>query len=446
MARLRLGGRMERIMLSRNATGLAAVIALLAVAVLAVPAFAGSLSPDDRKCLACHQTEGLAKQLPNGESLSLHIAGDAFGKSVHGAFGCATCHSDIDLAKHPADAPSISSKRSFSIARIQVCAGCHNDKFDDWTHSVHAALVREGNTAAPVCTSCHSPHTMVKGAAASMDTVPCKICHGDIFAAYSTSVHGMLRSAGITQAPLCFSCHGAHSVRVPTANQGMKDVCLGCHKEALVSHQKWLPNAQLHFEAITCPACHSPTAHRTVQLVLFNSTTHKDASRPLGVPEFKLSEQLARGRPYRYGSGDALQIAANAEPARNPRQDERQGTLGRAHRCRGAQDCPQQRSDQRLQDLPSGGSQAVPKRDDFRRQPERHSDPFRRQQRSPQFRLLDQFHQRLLCHRRHQDRIPGCPSGPRARRCAVGGSMAHWGLRWICQRRRNRAQHDKRKE
>ncbi len=28
----------------------------------------------------------------------------------------------------------------------------------------------------------------------------------------------------------------------------------------------------------------------------------------------------------------------------------------------------------------------------------------------------------------------------------IGGSMAHWGLRWICQRRMNRAQHDKRKE
>lgn len=289
MARLRLGGRMKRTQFSMNGMGLAVAAVMLVVAGFAAPASAGSLSPDDQKCLACHQTEGLEKQLPNGEKLSLHITGDAFAKSVHGAFGCATCHSDIDLAKHPGDVPSISSKRSFSIVRTQVCAGCHSDKFDEWKHSVHAALVQEGNPLAPVCTSCHSPHTMIKGAAATMDTVPCKACHADIFTAYSTSVHGMLRSAGVTQAPLCFSCHGAHSVRVPTANQGMKDVCLGCHKEALVSHQKWLPNAQLHFEAITCPACHSPTAHRTVDLVLFDTTTHKDASRPIGVPEFELS-------------------------------------------------------------------------------------------------------------------------------------------------------------
>jgi hypothetical protein len=126
----------------------------------------------------------------------------------------------------------------------------------------------------------------MKGAAQAMNTVSCRSCHGDIFTAYSTSVHGVLRAAGVTQAPLCFSCHQAHNIQVPTAGSGMKGVCFECHKDALAKHQEWLPNTQLHFEVISCPVCHSPTAHRKVDLVLFNSTTKEDAKRPVGVPEF----------------------------------------------------------------------------------------------------------------------------------------------------------------
>ena len=283
MARLS-GGKVRRGLLSMGTLNPAIAIVLLAVAGMTAPAFAGA---DDGKCLACHGSAGMEKHLANGETLSLHISGDTFAKSVHSMLGCAGCHSDIDLASHPAANNAITSKRSFSIARAQVCGGCHSDKFDQWKQSVHAALVREGNSLAPLCTSCHSPHAVMKGAAVSMDTVPCKACHGAIFTAYAGSVHGVLRSAGMTQAPLCFSCHGAHDIKVPTAGAGMKKVCFGCHTDAIAKHEKWLPNTELHFDVVACQACHSPKAHRTVELVLYDNTAHKNASRPLGVPEFE---------------------------------------------------------------------------------------------------------------------------------------------------------------
>ncbi len=443
MARLRLGGRMKRTQFSMNGMGLAVAAVMLVVAGFAAPASAGSLSPDDQKCLACHQTEGLEKQLPNGEKLSLHITGDAFAKSVHGAFGCATCHSDIDLAKHPGDVPSISSKRSFSIVRTQVCAGCHSDKFDEWKHSVHAALVQEGNPLAPVCTSCHSPHTMIKGAAATMDTVPCKACHADIFTAYSTSVHGMLRSAGVTQAPLCFSCHGAHSVRVPTANQGMKDVCLGCHKEALVSHQKWLPNAQLHFEAITCPACHSPTAHRTVDLVLFDTTTHKDASRPIGVPEFELSNV---SHIAGHAGMDSATLFKLLQTLNRPGSQDKMSVKGRLDVLTGAEAHKIAPSSEAISDCKTC-HQAGAK-------------PFQSvtiSVASPSgIPIRFGVNKEVLNSAVSISSIGGfyAIGGTRitildvllvlALLGGIGGSMAHWGLRWISQRRR--AQHDKRKE
>jgi hypothetical protein len=280
--------------MGRRLSSIGAVVVFALLAAAGMGASAADVSPADQKCLACHGSAGMEKPLADGETLSLHIPGDSFAKSVHSIIGCAGCHSDIDLAKHPADAPSIAGKRAFSIARAQVCAGCHSDQSDQWKHSVHAALVSEGNPIAPICTSCHSPHAVIKGAAEAMDTVPCKACHGDIFTAYAGSVHGVLRSAGVTQAPLCFGCHGAHDVKVPTADEGMKGVCLGCHKDAVTQHQTWLPNAQLHFEVVSCPVCHAPKAHRTVDLVLYNSTAHKDASRPLGVPEFESPTESGR--------------------------------------------------------------------------------------------------------------------------------------------------------
>ena len=124
--------------------------------------------------LACHGADGMEKKLADGATLQLHVPGDLFAKSVHSAIGCAGCHADVDLAAHPPEENDIPSKRSFSLAMTQVCRGCHADKFDQWETSIHAALVRNGNSAAPICTSCHNPHAVIKDAATEIDEIPCK--------------------------------------------------------------------------------------------------------------------------------------------------------------------------------------------------------------------------------------------------------------------------------
>jgi hypothetical protein len=262
----------------------AVLAALLVFAAMILPASAASVA--DQQCLGCHEMAGLEKPLANGETLSLHIPGDSFAQSVHGAIGCSGCHTDVNLASHPPPPSPIASRRVFSLAMVQVCRTCHNDKFEQWGKSVHATLVREGNPEAPICTSCHSPHAIMKGAAASLSTVPCKNCHSAIFTAYAASVHGVIRGHGMLAAPLCFDCHGAHDVAVPSAGVGRRDVCLGCHTEALASHLPWLPNAQLHFDVVSCPVCHTPRAQRMVDLILYNSATQKETSGPAGIPEF----------------------------------------------------------------------------------------------------------------------------------------------------------------
>jgi hypothetical protein len=264
-----------------------AVAVLLALACMTAPARAAVPSANDQQCLGCHETSGLDKSMASGGTLSLHISGDSFAQSVHGAIGCSGCHAGINLASHPPQVNPIASQRVFSVAMVEVCRTCHNDKFEQWGNSVHATLVRQGNPDAPICTSCHSPHAMLKGAAASFATVPCKTCHSAIFTAYAASVHGVMRGHGMPAAPLCFDCHGAHDVAVPSAGVGRRDVCLGCHTEALASHLTWLPNAQLHFDVVSCPVCHTPRAQRMVNLILYNSATQKETSGPAGIPEFE---------------------------------------------------------------------------------------------------------------------------------------------------------------
>lgn len=253
------------------------------------PASATTLSTKDKQCLACHGTPGFAMKLGDGKALSLHIGAKHFADSVHAPLGCTGCHSNINLSTHPsAKPPAIPSQRAFDVRMSrQICATCHTKQSKLWGESVHAALVREGNARAPVCTDCHSPHTMMHGEATAMATVPCKSCHEAIYSAYAASVHGILRARGVAGAPLCFNCHRAHDVAVPSAFVGLTPVCLSCHKDASETHRTWLPNVDLHFSVVACAACHTPKAHRRVDLILYNSKANKEISKPEGVPEFE---------------------------------------------------------------------------------------------------------------------------------------------------------------
>ncbi len=210
---------------------------------------ADKLSDGDKSCLGCHGTEGMQKDLGGGKLLSLHVAGDDFAKSVHGANGCASCHADIDLNSHPQKTKNISSSREYSIAMAKVCAGCHAEAQNESETSIHATLLAKGKQSAPVCTD----------------------------------------------------CHGSHSVTPKTAY----DTCVGCHNAAMDAHAKWLPNAGLHLEVVSCAACHAPTAQRMVDLRLYDGAAKKWVSEKEGLPQF---EKWARAADTDANGLDALEL------------------------------------------------------------------------------------------------------------------------------------------
>jgi Cytochrome c3 len=205
---------------------LAAVAGVAAVVFLVSTSIAqdNALSEADQTCLACHSSDSLKKDLGGGNILSLHISPDGFAKSVHAAVGCASCHTDVKVGEHPGNGQVIPDARGYSIAMVEVCRACHDEVFKQQAGSIHADLLRNGNRFAPVCTDCHSSHAVTPKTA------------------YNT--------------------------------------CVACHETAMGAHAKWLPNAGLHLEVVSCAACHAPGAQRAVDLRLYDGAARQWVSEP----------------------------------------------------------------------------------------------------------------------------------------------------------------------
>ena len=278
---------------------LALVALMLAVTSLAAHAAGSARSQLDQQCLACHSAKGMEMKLANGETLSMQVDGATFSKSVHSKIGCAVCHANTSFENHPPIKTKSASTREYSLAQAKVCESCHAPVAKLYEGSIHAALSRKGNAGAPVCTDCHSPHAVMTGASYDAATgTPCSICHSPIYNAYAGSVHG---KAGLG----CANCHRAHDVGAATAGDQLKNACLGCHQDAQASHQKWLPNAKLHFDAVSCPACHSPAAKRKVDLRLYDNVAQQSVAEKAGVPQF---EGRARSADAKGAGLDAMAL------------------------------------------------------------------------------------------------------------------------------------------
>ena len=184
---------------------------------------ADGLTDADKVCLGCHGSEGLKKELASGESLSLHVDAAAFGSSVHRPIGCAGCHTGVKLPEHPANPRKIASAREYTAEQTESCRACHDRVFKAYEASFHAQRAREGNTAAPGCGSCHAPHAVVP----------------------------------------------------PSIQEGTNNICLTCHAGVGEKHQKWLPNASRHLDAVSCSGCHAPVALKKVDLRLYDAAGQK---------------------------------------------------------------------------------------------------------------------------------------------------------------------------
>ena len=193
------------------------------------------------ECLACHSDASMTKD-ENGKQLSLHVDDAKFKASIHSAFNCVDCHTEIKGAPHD---PASTKPQ---------CATCHADEQTKYDHGLHAKAIKAGDGKAAQCQDCHgSVHELLPASdpasRVNRHNIPttCGSCHSNIatmqsaglstapFSSYEDSVHGKAVNGGSQTAAVCTDCHGEHDILTardpasPIYKFNIPNTCAKCH-------------------------------------------------------------------------------------------------------------------------------------------------------------------------------------------------------------------------
>ena len=203
---------------------------------------AGAVSAQGlKKCSICHGKPDFKKILESGKVVSLYVDEAELANSIHADRRCEECHRDIVEIPHGRD-----------IKRVD-CTQCHYEGnpvgapdttlYKDYRNSVHGKAAAAGKTEAPVCQDCHGDHNVHRAidleSKVSRFNVSetCGRCHLEIYAKYTTSIHGALLKEGNPDVPACTGCHGEHRIFSHENPQSsiyatkVQETCSACHAE-----------------------------------------------------------------------------------------------------------------------------------------------------------------------------------------------------------------------
>jgi predicted CXXCH cytochrome family protein len=244
-----------------------------------------------RYCLDCHFRD-IRVSLPSDETVIPAAGAAAVWQSAHMNHECHDCHAGFSKQEHPLRV--FANRRAHAEKLSEGCRACHPKQYDLAEGSIHAAAAKVGTARMPICTDCHGSHEVKhKAAFEVLAGVPCQQCHRAVFDAFGSSVHNPgLARPGHTSAPLCSDCHHAHGVASLGLREQMSRACIGCHTGTAGRHARWLPSAEQHFKAVTCPACHVPSARRRVDIKFID----QERKQPVSLDEVKrlIGPELAR--------------------------------------------------------------------------------------------------------------------------------------------------------
>lgn len=166
------------------------------------------------------------------------------------------------------------------------CLSCHSNK-DIISKSgerlyLDPAKFAVTSHSAIGCNTCHDSVTAnhpVDGSKPSRAS--CKECHSAIQNEYSASIH----SGKAT----CNDCHNPHEVKPMIAVSGsyINAKCAKCHNlsKIIKSHDKWLPQADLHLDALPCVTCHTSSKDYVITMSIQKRQSGKTAFE-----DFKLAK------------------------------------------------------------------------------------------------------------------------------------------------------------
>lgn len=149
------------------------------------------------------------------------------------------------------------------------CIGCHGDKNISGKSGSHLfidpAQYKKTSHSVIGCTSCHEsvtsnhPNDGIRPSRAT-----CKECHSPVHQEYAASLHANNAA--------CADCHNPHTVKPPamTSARDMNAMCAKCHETAKMVnvHAKWLPQADLHIDALPCITCHTGSQNYVITMYI----------------------------------------------------------------------------------------------------------------------------------------------------------------------------------
>jgi len=162
---------------------------------------------------------------------------------------CASCHGSHEIM--PGSDPDSSTSRA---QLPYTCGACHVGILNGYLAGAHGSAFLAGVNDVPVCTDCHSEHSIdradSKGSTVSPEHVAatCARCHGDddlakehglprtSLLSWGRSYHGIASALGEEGAANCASCHGFHEI-LPSSDErsrihpsNLEETCGGCHQ------------------------------------------------------------------------------------------------------------------------------------------------------------------------------------------------------------------------
>lgn len=256
--------------------GKTAITLLIFAAIALAPFSLAFASKQAEGCLKCHSKTGLMLTFEDGSSVSAYLDERVFKSSAHGFLDCPDCHEGYSAEEHPKTA--YRSKKLFRLRQSRICRRCHKDE-EIYEKTIHESLLgREKRGEAPVCTDCHSAHSVSAVAGGKMfasEKRYCMGCHGnDMSMSFKSGVtiklkvdEEALRNSAHANLS-CSDCHyGFSSEEHPRRNFrtvrdyeiAAADVCRRCHFDKYTKtlesiHYSMLSQGNL--DAPTCTDCH----------------------------------------------------------------------------------------------------------------------------------------------------------------------------------------------
>jgi nitrate/TMAO reductase-like tetraheme cytochrome c subunit len=225
----------------------------------------GKLSPNSATfatnipalCAKCHREGQKAAARYAG---SQHEIIEHYTESIHGkglmksgltvTATCTNCHTPHSVLPK---SDSLSSVNPRNVP--QTCGRCHHGIEGQFEASIHAQKVGKPDKPLPVCSDCHTAHTIRRVDATGFKLeimTQCGRCHEAIAKTYFDTYHGKVSQLGYAKTAKCYDCHGAHDIlpvsdsRSHLSRENVVGTCQKCHSGATRRFAGYLTHATHH--------------------------------------------------------------------------------------------------------------------------------------------------------------------------------------------------------